>query len=214
MWTWKAIIGPIAGIIGILGFLPYFLEIWQQKTRPNRASWWIWGILGVILGFSYYSAGAIHSIWVPIGYAICQLLTAILSLRFGEGGWNRLDKMCLLGAASSILLWWLFDSPTIAMISCLVIDSLGALPTLRKSYVYPQSESLLSWSIFFFANTLNLFAIERFNLSLSAYPLYLFLLSGTLVIILSKKQLNRFMKSKFRKKKENEMSEKNISLIQ
>ena len=186
MLTWQAIIGAIAGIIGLLGFVPYFVEIFQGKTRPNRASWWIWGILGVILGWSYYSAGAIHSIWVPICYAICQLLTALLSLKFGEGGWNRLDKICLLGALFSLFLWWLFDSPTIAMISCLVIDSLGALPTLRKSCVYPEGESLLSWSIFFSANTLNLFAIGEWNLALSAYPLYLFFLSGSLVIILSR----------------------------
>lgn len=209
MLTWQAIIGPIAGIIGLIGFFPYFLEIFRGQTKPNRASWWIWGILGVILGISYYSSGATHSIWVPLCYAVCQLVTATLSLKFGEGGWSRLDLQCLIGAGISLLLWWILDSALIAMMACLVIDLFGAVPTLKKSYLKPDSESFLSWSIFFIANSLNLLAIGQWNFALSAYPLYLFFLSGSLVFILGTPKIikllearknNRFNRIRSRKK--------------
>lgn len=182
--TWQATVGIGAGFIGLLGFLPYILTTLQGKNRPNRASWWIWGILGVILGFSYYYSGATTTIWVPICYAICQLITAILSLKYGEGEWSKLDKLCLVGAGISLLLWWFFDSPILALLFILIIDFLGALPTVIKSYSEPEQESCFSWSIFFIANTLNLIALEKWSIALAAYPFYLFYLSSTLTILL------------------------------
>ncbi|GAB4523919.1 MAG: hypothetical protein Tsb0014_01950 [Pleurocapsa sp.] len=182
--TWHAKVGIYAGIVGLLGFLPYIITTLQGKTKPNRASWWIWGILGVILGITYYYSGATTTIWVPICYAICQLITAVLSLKYGEGGWTRLDKICLAGSGISLILWWVFNSPTIALLFTLIIDLLGALPTVIKSYSEPEQESCFSWTIFLIANTLNLIALEEWSIALAAYPFYLFYLSSTLSIIL------------------------------
>lgn len=182
--NWQAKVGICAGLVGLIGFLPYIISTLQRKTRPNRASWWIWGILGVITGISYYYAGAENTIWVPACYAICQLITAVLSLRYGEGGWNRLDKFCLAGAGFSLLLWWFFNSPLVALLFTLIIDGLAAIPTVVKSYTEPEQESCFSWTIFLIANTLNLIALEEWSISLAAYPFYLFYLSSTLSILL------------------------------
>ncbi|MEM8829220.1 MAG: hypothetical protein AAGE96_07670 [Cyanobacteria bacterium P01_G01_bin.19] len=181
---WHSTIGILAGIVGLLGFLPYIITTIQGKNTPNRASWWIWGILGVITGISYYYAGATTTIWVPVCYAVCQIITAILSLKYGEGGWNLLDKFCLAGAGTSLLLWWIFDSPLVALIFTLLIDLFAAIPTVIKSYSHPEQESCFSWTIFLIANTLNMIALEEWSISLVAYPFYLFYLSSTLSIIL------------------------------
>lgn len=182
--NWHTTIGIIAGVVGLLGFLPYMITTIQKKNKPNRASWWIWGILGIITGISYYYSGATTTIWVPLCYAICQIITALLSIKYGEGGWNRLDKFCLVGAGISLLLWWFFNSPLIALLFTLLIDLLAAIPTVIKSYINPEQESCFSWTIFLIANTLNLIALENWTISLAAYPFYLFYLSSTLTILL------------------------------
>lgn len=182
--NWQATIGIIAGIVGLLGFLPYIITTTQRKTRPNKASWWIWGILGVITGISYYYSGATTTIWVPVAYAICQIITAVLSLKYGEGGWNRLDKLCLAGAGVSLLLWLIFNSPIVALLFTLLIDLFAAIPTVIKSYSNPEQESCFSWNIFLVANTLNMIALDEWSISLAAYPFYLFYLSSTLSILL------------------------------
>lgn len=181
---WHSITGILAGIVGLFGFLPYIITTIQGKNKPNRASWWIWGILGVITGISYYYSGATTTIWVPICYAICQIITAVLSLKYGEGGWNRLDKFCLIGAGISLLFWWLLNSPLIALLFTLLIDLFAAIPTVIKSYSNPKQESCFSWTIFLIANTLNMIALDRWNFSLVVYPFYLFYLSSTLSILL------------------------------
>lgn len=184
MFSWQSIIGVVAGFLSLLGFLPYLVSIYQGKTRPNRATWWIWAIVGIILCSSYYSSGAVHTIWVPVCSAFGHLIIAVLALKYGEGGWNRFDRGCLLGAAMSLLLWWRLNSPIIALLINIGIDFLGALPTIKKSYYEPHKEDSLTWLIFLSAHTLNLFALKDWSFALSAYPLYLFCSTATIVTFL------------------------------
>ena len=197
---WHSTIGILAGIIGLLGFLPYMILTIKRKNRPNRASWWIWGILGVITGITYYYSGATSTIWVPICYAVCQIIIAVLSIKYGEGGWNRLDRLCLAGAGISLLIWQLSNSPLLALLFSLLIDLFAAIPTVIKSYSNPEQESRFSWTIFLVANTLNMIALDEWNISLAAYPFYLFYLSSTLSILLWLPKITK--KSKYSQKVE------------
>jgi hypothetical protein len=174
MFSWQAVTGVVAGFLTLLGFARYLVSINQGKARPNRVTWWIWTIIGFVLCSSYYYTGAIDTIWVPASLAIGHLTIAILALKYGEGGWNRYDQGCLLSAGVSLLLWWWFSSPIIALLINIVIDFLGTLPTLRKSYHQPQTEDIFTWSILLTANTLNLFALKDWSFTLCAYPFYLF----------------------------------------
>ncbi|MDZ8054527.1 MAG: hypothetical protein RMX68_002735 [Aulosira sp. ZfuVER01] len=192
MFSWQAVIGVVAGFLSLLGFLPYLVSIYQRKTRPNRTTWWIWAIVGLILCSSYYSSGAVNTIWVPVCSAIGHLAIAIVALKYGEGGWNRFDRGCLIIAGISLLLWWQFSSPIIALLINIGIDFLGALPTIRKSYYQPHTEDPLTWTIFLSAHTLNLLALKNWSFALSAYPLYLFFSTATIVIfILRPKMVNQ-----------------------
>ena len=184
MANWQAVIGVAAGVVALLALVPYLVTIWQGKTRPNRATWWIWTSVSFVIVVSYHSSGASNTIWLPACVAVCHLLIAIVSLKYGEGGWNRFDRACLLGAGISLLLWWRFNSPLIALLINIVIDFLGSLPTIRKSYYEPETEALLPWMIFLTASILNLFAIEHWSFALLIYPFYYFCSSATIAILL------------------------------
>lgn len=186
METWQARIGLLSGILSLSSYVPYILSILRGKTRPNRVTWGVWATIGLIIVSSYHAAGATHTMWVPLSQLISQSIIALLAFKFGIGGWQRLDRLCLGGAALSLLLWWQSGSPTIALLINIWMDILGALPTLRKMYQAPYSEDLLSWSMFLGANTLNLFALEQWSFSLIAYPMYLFGLSITIVVLLTR----------------------------
>lgn len=183
-------IGIIAGILALTGYIPYIYTILIGKTRPNRATWFIWTIVGGLLAFSYISEGDQNSIWLPLGYFFGPLITAILSLRYGYAKWTRLDTICLTAAAISIVPWILSDNATITLLINLLIDSVGAIPTLVKTYHEPETEDLTAWFIFFVANTLQLFAISMWNLA-ALYPIYLFILAGSMVAFIFKGKCTR-----------------------
>ena len=101
------LIGIFAGLIGLLGYLPYIITTVKGKTKPNRATWWVWGFLGIVQLFSYYHSESNFdsAAWLLACYTLCQIIMALLSIKFGEGGWDKLDKICFIGVIFSIILW-------------------------------------------------------------------------------------------------------------
>jgi hypothetical protein len=167
----------IAGIITLGGFIPYWQTICSGKTRPNRATWLIWTIVGTIIAYNYREGGADATMWVPISYVIGPLLTSILSIKFGEGGWTTLDRICLIGVAIGLILWWLYQLPFLTLGINIGIDFLGAIPTIHKSFREPYSENLFAWWLFWLGNVLNVLAIDRWELQIIIHPIYMLLVT-------------------------------------
>jgi hypothetical protein len=184
--NWHAILGMAAGLILLLGNIPYILSIRRGDTRPNRVTWGIWTTIGFILVGSYYAIGATNTLWLPISQVISQLIITYYAFKYSKGRWQKLDRICLAGAGLSLLLWWRSGSPLVALAMNIAMDILGAIPTIKKIYSEPDSEDLLFWVMAFSASVLNLFAIESFTWSFVVFPLYLFMLNITVLILLTR----------------------------
>ncbi|MFM2314728.1 MAG: hypothetical protein RLZZ04_4004 [Cyanobacteriota bacterium] len=195
MLDWQFFFGVLAGFFSLMGFIPYLISIIRQKTQPNRASWWIWATLGTIIAVSNYSAGARDTMWLLSAYTFCQLAIAVLSIKNGEGGWSTFDQTCMLGAIISIIFWWWTKEPLTAISINIAIDSLGALPTIRKSYSQPETEDLFSWTMFLTASMFNLFALTDWSIVLASYPIYLFSFNFIVVILLALPKLTSWNKN-------------------
>lgn len=180
----SSLLGLLAGIIGFLAFVPYILDTLNHKTKPNKATWLIWAVLGIVIAASYFSAGARETAWTPAAYALGILVVAALSFRYGEEGWTVLDKACLAGAGMGLALWWITSEPVFAYFLSTGVDAIGAAPTIVKAYRKPQSESRAAWAMFLIANTLNLAAIGEWTLTISLYPVYVFVLSLTMIALI------------------------------
>lgn len=182
-----ASVGMLAGMVGILGFVPYAAGIIKRTTVPNKATWIVWAVLGAVIAASYYYAGAVESAWVPIAYAFGIFVIAILSLKYGQEGWTRLDKGCLAGAALGLVLWGLTGEAVSALYLATIVDAAGSLPTIRKTYGDPKSESRAAWILFSVAAVLNLFAIREWTLSSASYPVYLVILDAVMLWLIFRK---------------------------
>lgn len=205
MSNWHSTLGMAAGFFSILCVIPYIVTILQGKTHPSRATWWIWFVLSSAISLSYYSTGATTTIWLPVCGGIGQLAVALLSLKYGEGGWSRFDRVCLIGVGLSFLVWWGFNAPFVALLCNLIIDLLGALPTALKSYQKPEQESLLTWSLYLIGSILNLLAVEHWSIELAVFPLYIFAVNAAIVACLLRPRLiyRAKLSSKRRRKRRN-----------
>ncbi|MDO8499774.1 MAG: hypothetical protein Q7S66_03890 [bacterium] len=184
----KEILGVVAGIVSFLGYFPYILSIYKGQTKPSRSSWWIWSFVGMVILFSYYSAGARNTIWIPIVFVVCPLLVAILSIRYGQG--ERLiflDKICLVLSFASLLVWYLSKTPAVALFVNIVIDFFGFLPTIKKSIALPEYENKTTWVLFFIGSLFNLVAIDQFSINIVSYPLYMLIMDIIMIFLIFKK---------------------------
>src|SRR5579863_7747282 len=87
--------GLTAGVVDAISFYPYIRSILKGETKPNRASFAIWAAVGTVIVLSYFSAGARTTIWLPLTYALLGYIVFILSFKYGVGGFNLLDLVCL-----------------------------------------------------------------------------------------------------------------------
>lgn len=161
---------------------PYLFDILKGKTKPHRTTWFIWSVLGLVALISQVSLGAHWSLLYVGLNAAGNLAVFLLSLKFGVGGWRRLDILALVIAAIGVAISLVAKAPLAALSGSIIADFAGAALTLYKTYLHPSTETSSTW---FFAGTSSLlaaFAVGSWNFSLLLYPLYMcFATYGVLV---------------------------------
>jgi hypothetical protein len=193
MMETKQILGIVAGIISFIAYIIYVRSIVRGESKPNRTTWWIWTFMGLVLLISYYFSGARNTIWAPLVEFIGPLIIAILSIKYGEGGVkDRTDVWCFCGALFSIVLWIIFDSPVIALVTNLAIDAFALVPTIKKSWNRPQGENFWAWFGTGVGDTMNIFAIERMSFGIVVYPVWMLLQDLVIIVILFKGKIKKF----------------------
>lgn len=184
MDDYKSFLGMLGGVVALCAFVPYIWAIIRKTTTPNRATWLIWMIVGFLIAGSYYANGARETLWVALSYALGPLVVFVFSLFYGVGGTSFFDRMCLLVAGISLLVWIVFDNPFIALFLNIAIDFAGSLPTFRKVWHEPLSEDRVAWFMFWSAAILNFFAVTRWTWGIALYPMYTLIGSTTMIAFL------------------------------
>ncbi len=176
--------GQAAAVLALVATIPYVLSILKGKTQPNRASWLIWWLVNLSLVASYHYAGATTTIWLNIAYVFTTGIIFFLSLKYGVGGYTKLDTFCLAVAAIGLILWWMTNNPVTALYLNILVDALGFIPTLRKAYLHPASEDKLAWNLSVISNALNVMALTSWQLKIIAFPIYNFTFNAFTALLL------------------------------
>ncbi|HAE36498.1 MAG: hypothetical protein UR85_C0007G0007 [Candidatus Nomurabacteria bacterium GW2011_GWF2_35_66] len=181
--------GYLSGILMMLSVIPYARSILRGETKPQRMTWLIWTILILIAFFSQLAKGATWSLLLTAGDAIAILITFILSIKFGVGGFRKIDIISLFGAGFSLLLWYLTSEPAVALFLIILIDLIGVNLTVVKTWKNPETENWVAWAICGVGGLFGILSVGSFNLILLSYPLYICLANSTIaLIVISRKK--------------------------
>jgi len=173
--------GLLAGILSVTSTVPYVIDIFRHKTKPERAMWWIYSVLFTLLFVAQLSAGAHWLLIVTAEYVLASLLIAVLSVPYGFGSFHKRDTVSLAIAAAGLLAWLLTNRPIIAILMVVIVDFAGFWLTLVKTWHAPHSETLIAWQLSCVAAVLSVFAAGTWNFTIIVYPVYAVLGSGLLV---------------------------------
>lgn len=173
MFELKIILGTISILIAFIGYFFYLKDVIRGKTKPHAYSWLVWSLLTGITFFGQilYKAGA--GAWVTGFSAVVSLSIFILSLKKGEQNITSSDKISLFGAGLAIVLWYLTNNPISSIVLIMVIDTLGFLPTIRKSYHKPREETMLAYFLAGLKFAIALVALENYSVITYLYPAFL-----------------------------------------
>ncbi len=188
----KDAIGIIAVILTFVGYIPYIKDTIKGTTKPHIYSWFIWAFVTFIIFalqiLGHGGAGA----FVTLATAILCLTIFILGLKNGQKDITKFDTITFIIALIAILVWVFAKQPAISNLLIITINTLANLPTIRKSWNNPYSETLFTWEMGAVRNLLGLLALANYSLLTWLYPVTNLLINVlvSLLLIIRRKQVH------------------------
>ena len=179
-------------IIFILGSASYVVgirEMFLGKYRPSTFSRVVWALIavnnfaGVVLSHAGASAVVLGGIFLAGNIAIC-----LVSFWKGTRTVGRLELLCLTLLLLSGLVWVFYRAPLVNLGISLFAHFIGGLPTYKRIWRHPKSESAGFWGFFFFASLLSVFATETLSFATLVFPVYFALFDGSMFFLSLRKE--------------------------
>lgn len=171
MTDMKTTISIIAVLLTFIGYIPYVRDTLKGKTTPHIYSWFIWGFVTLIVYALQVSAGAGVGSWATLAVAVICFFIFILGLRGSKQDITKSDTIFFILSIGALFLWLIAKQPVLSVILVSSIDMLAFIPTIRKSWNKPHSETLFLYSLSAFRHGLALLALQQYNIVTMLFPL-------------------------------------------
>lgn len=183
----------LASIITLAGIIPYARDIIRGNTKPNITSWITWTLLTTVATIAEFADGEYITGLFTTSAVLTTGIIVILGLKYGYTKYSYFDIFCQIGALMGFLLWYIFNSPALAVIASVAIDFIGALPTIRHSLTDPSEETWTTYALAGIGGIFALGAITSYNFTSLSYPVYIVFINLLLSIIIFRGK-NRLIK--------------------
>lgn len=189
----KTIISTIAVILAFVGYIPYYRDTLSGKTTPHIYTWFIWGFATAVIFALQVSGGAGVGSWVTLAAVILSFGIFALGMRNGKKNITTSDTIFFILAWVALFLWLFAKQPVLSVILLSSTDMLGFVPTIRKSWNNPYSETLFLYGLNSFRHGLSFFALEQVNIVTWLYPVSWAIANGlfSIMLIVRRKQLGK-----------------------
>jgi len=166
----KQIIGLIAVILTFVGYIPYIRDTLRGKTRPHVYTWFIWSFISAIAFALQINDKGGMGAFVTLAAAIVCFAIFILGLRQGNKNVTQTDTIFLVLSFIATGIWLIAKQPVASIVLLSLIDVLGFLPTIRKSWNKPHEETLSSYILNTIRFCLAILALENYTVITTLYP--------------------------------------------
>lgn len=161
--------------IAAVGGIKYLIETIQGKVKPNKVTFFLWALAPLIAFAAEIKQGvgiqSLMTFWMGFG----PLLILIASFFNKKAEWklSTFDFICGFFSLVGLLLWYITKIGNLAILFAILADGLAALPTVRKTYYFPETE--YSWMYFAGAISalLTLLTIKNWNFANYGFPVYI-----------------------------------------
>jgi len=171
----KETFAVISAVLILVAGPPYALDTLKGITKPERMTWFIFSLLGVVAFISQTGLGASWSLLFSGLDTAGSCLMLLLSLKYGVGGYAKRDIVALSVALVGVFAALLFKQPLMSLAGVILADASGTALTIRKAYVDPGSETTITWLCVGTSAVFGSLAVGTWSLALLLYPLYLVL---------------------------------------
>ena len=168
----KIILGAAAALLALISSAIYVADIFRGNSKPHTYTWLVWSIVTSIAFFGQWNAGGGPGSWATGVAAVLTTFILLLSLKGGYGTKDitRFDFLCLILALIAILPWLIAKNALWSVLLATAIDLIAFIPTMRKTWHAPRSESLGSMYVDAVKHSLSIYSMNSYSLINVIYP--------------------------------------------
>lgn len=162
----------LAAVIAFYGVYDYVRSTLRGDTRPNRVSWGLWGLEGVLAFVDEVQQHVGLAAIMTLVFGVVPIIVVIASFWSRHGVWkiDAFDIVCGIISLLGIVFWGVVGQATIALIAFISADQVAALPTIRKSWRAPETESSKIFVTGVFNAAVTLFTLRHFTTGGVIFP--------------------------------------------
>lgn len=168
-----------------------FKDIFRGKTKPNLVSWFLW-MLGPFIGvFFQLKAGAGLSV-IPVFLAgFGPLIVIIVSIFNKKAYWKitKLDVFCGIFALIALILYIFTHNLGISIMFAILGDGFAAIPTLVKSWNFPDTETAVVYLPGVISNILGLLIIKDWIFTIYSFSFYFIFVNLAIILCIYRKKI-------------------------
>ncbi len=185
-------------VINILGALSYLVDTIKGKVKPNKVTFFLWALVPLIAFAAEISQGIGIQALMTFSVGFIPLVIFIASFFNKKAEWKirRFDLICGAFSLLGLLLWLLTKVGNIAIVFSIIADGMAALPTIVKSYSYPETESGWPYITGSISATLTLLTIKFWTFANFGFPLYILIIDSIIFALVHFKVGQKLFKSR------------------
>ena len=174
-----------AALVNVFGVAGYIRDTIRGDTFPHRITWFLWGFIPLVTVIVQLRAHVGVETLMTFSYFATSMAVLVASFVARQGSWaiTMFDWACggVCIAAVAVYVVTLKGDPAIALL--LTAEFFASVPTLRKSWKAPETET---WTVFlagFTGSIVTLLTVTHWTFPTYVLTAWIALQSGTQLIL-------------------------------
>lgn len=169
----------IGTLIGAIGSFAYLVDTVKGNVKPNRVSFLLWSIAPFIAFAAQIKQGVGLEALMTFSTGFLPIMIFIGSFVNKKAEWKitNFDLFCGFLSLVGLALWLITKIGNIAIFFSIMADGLAAVPTIVKSYKYPDTELAWPWIATSFGVGLTLLTLKELTFANSGFIIYILLVN-------------------------------------
>ncbi|MBT6883314.1 MAG: hypothetical protein HOA30_04560 [Rhodospirillaceae bacterium] len=181
-----------AAVIQLIGGVAYVRDTLAGRARPNRVSWILWAATPIIGTGIILLEGTQSWAVLPIfmsGFIPLMVLTGSFFNTHAYWKLGTFDYVCAALGGLALTAWLLADQPVMALVLLVATDGFAALPTIRKAWTHPETETGAPFIAALFGGFAALVSVQDWVILEYAFPVYLFGINWVLLYSIYRRRI-------------------------
>jgi hypothetical protein len=175
----------VAALLAVAGNVPYIMDVLRHRVKPHAYTWFVWSIVSAIILFGQIAKGAGIGALPTLASEIFTPIIFLLSLKYGTKGITKSDTFFLILALLGLIPWLLTKDPTVSVCIAVAIDVTAFIPTLRKTWRCPSSETPLLFGSNVLRHILALASLQTYNLATTLHSIVMILANTAMTFMIT-----------------------------